>query len=323
MKTVYLSGLGVMGRRHLRGLVRAGASVVAFDPDPVSHAKAASELAAEGLPAESLKCVTALPSGEFDAAVFSETAAWRHGNLGQFLERARATRFLLEKPLSSNPDHVEAYVGMFERAGVPLPAVSVNFPRRLWGITHRLRELAAGSVDVQMTINGGAFGLGCNGIHYLDAFLFLAGAERAEIQFCNIDKMMVASGRGRQFADYGSRFLLRAGNISLFCATSANSSAPVMVTVRGDHFLALVDETNLTWKVLCRSDASSLPNYRYGGDYEVVEQGPFHIDNLDVITQHWMEGTAELASLTAALPAHRLLHEILISGGAKPPFNYT
>lgn len=323
MKTAYLSGLGIMGRRHLKGLVRSGANVVAFDPDPVSHAKAASDLAADGLPSTSLTCVNELPAGQFDAAIFSETAAWRHENLSRFLSRSRAARFLLEKPLSSNPDCVEAYPSLFAKADVSLEAVSVNFPRRLWGITHKLRELSAFSGCVQMTINGGAFGLGCNGIHYLDMFLFLAGADHADIQYCELDKAMVASGRGSQFADYGGRFLLRSGNINLFCATGANSSAPVMLTVRGDHFLAMVDETNLSWKVLRRSPVSSLPNYRYGGDYDPVEEGPFHVDSLDVITQRWMEGSAELPSLTQALPAHRLLHGILISGGAKPPFSYT
>lgn len=323
MKKAYLSGLGVMGRRHLKGLVRAGAHVVAFDPDSASHARAASDLAAEGLSVDALTCVTELPAGEFDAAVFSETAAWRHENLGRFLACSRASRFLLEKPLSSNPEYVEAFPGLFSQVGVPLDAVCVNFPRRLWGITQRMRELAAGSRAVQMTINGGAFGMGCNGIHYLDAFLFIAGAEQADIQFCELDTVMVASGRGSQFADYGARFLLRAGNVNLFCSTSANSSAPVMVTVRGDHFLVLVDEANLTWKMLSRAPSSKLPNYRYGGDYEVVEKGPFPIDNLDVITQRWMGGATELPTLSEALPAHRLLHGILNSGGAKPPFSYT
>jgi hypothetical protein len=33
MKTAFLSALGAMGRRHLKGLVRAGFSVTAYDVD--------------------------------------------------------------------------------------------------------------------------------------------------------------------------------------------------------------------------------------------------------------------------------------------------
>ena len=34
MPSAYLSALGMMGRRHLKGLVRAGFTVVASDPNP-------------------------------------------------------------------------------------------------------------------------------------------------------------------------------------------------------------------------------------------------------------------------------------------------
>lgn len=323
MEKVYLSGLGMMGRRHLKGLVRAGVHVVAFDPDPASHAKGAADLSAAGLSPEGVTYVTEMPADTFDAAIFSETAEWRHKNLSSFLRRNAATRYLLEKPLSANPVEVEEFPVMLAQAGVPAEAISVNFPRRLWSVTSRLQELASDSSDVQVTINGGAFGLGCNGIHYLDAFLHLARKSEAEVLFCQLDDSSVASGRGSQFLDYGGRFLLRSGKATLFCSASASSSAPVMVTVRGDHFTVLVDETDLTWKILRRSPDSKLPNYRYGADYAVIEHGPFHIDNLDVVTERWIRREAALPSLEEAMPAHRLLHQILEAGGTKQPFYYT
>lgn len=323
MKKVYLSGLGMMGRRHIKGLVRAGANVTAFDPSTGSHEKALADLAAANLPNANIKFVTEPACDNFDAAIFSETAAWRYGNVAQFLSRGRAGRYLLEKPLSADPQEIQQLPALFKKADTPIENVFVNFPRRLWDISARLRELVANSTDIQVTINGGAFGFGCNGIHYLDAFLHLCDAADAEVLFSEVDELPVASGRGTQFRDYGGRFLLRSEKATLFCSASASSSAPVLVTVRGDHFIALVDETDLTWKVLQRSPACELPNYRYGADYAVIEQGPFAIDNLDVVTERWLTDSVALPSLSQAIPAHRLLHRILEVGGVKPPFQYT
>lgn len=312
-----------MGRRHLKGLVRAGALVVACDPDPESHKKGSSELIAAGLSPDAVTYVTAMPEGKFDVAVFSETAEWRFQNFSSFLKHNRADRYLLEKPLSADSAEVEELPTLLAEAQIPIEAVSVNFPRRLWNVTARLKELASTSSDVQITINGGAFGLGCNGIHYLDMFLHLAGNGEAEVLFSQLDTTLVSSGRGSQFLDYGGRFLLRSNNATLYCSSSANSSAPVLVTVRGDHFIVLLDETDLSWKVLIRSPESKLPNYRYGADYAVIEQGPFAIDNLDVVTERWIKGEVALPNLSEAMPAHRLLDRILQTGGVKPPFHYT
>jgi predicted dehydrogenase len=323
MRNVFLSGLGTMGRRHLKGLVRAGFHVVGFDPDPASYNKALTELSEAGLSGDHFSWVDNYPTATFDVAIFSETASWRYQNIVRFLEVSKASRYLLEKPLSANPDEVEQYSGLFAAAGVAADAIYVNFPRRTWVATKILRELITGSVDVQITINGGAIGFGCNGIHYLDFVLHLAQTDVAEILFCELDEQRVASGRGSQYLDYGGRFLLRTGNISLFCAANAESSAPVLLTVRGDHFIVLLDETNLSWKVLKRSPDSKLPNYRCGADYSVMEQGALLVENLDVVTERWIERTVELPTLAEALPAHRLLERILKAGGAKPPFSYT
>ena len=72
MPTAYLSALGMMGRRHLKGLARAGFSVFSCDPDPAAHAAARSELAQSGLSEDCLRSDAALPEA-IDVAIFSET----------------------------------------------------------------------------------------------------------------------------------------------------------------------------------------------------------------------------------------------------------
>ena len=322
MTTAFLSALGMMGRRHLRGLVRAGYRVTAFDPNAASAAAARAELEADGLPAERLDWVPALPTGRFDLAIFAETTAHRFRNLAAFLDRAAADRILLEKPLSADPAEVAAFAELLRGRGL-LDRVAVNFPRRAWPCHQQLASLCAGSSGFDMTLNGGAIGLGCNGIHYLDLFLYLAGGEPAEVRFARLSPQRIASGRGAEFEDFGGSFLLEGRRGVLFAALSADSSATVTLTVRGDGFKAWLDEADRTWRLAARDPASTLPNYRYGADYRVLADGRAEAPALDEVTARWSRGEISLPGLESALAAHALLDRILRAGGATPPYRYT
>ena len=54
-----------------------------------------------------------------------------------------------------------------------------------------------------MMLNGGAIGLGCNGIHYLDKFILFSGNEMPNIKWVNLSNEIIKSGRGNHFFDYG------------------------------------------------------------------------------------------------------------------------
>lgn len=305
-----------MGRRHLKGLVRAGCQVTAFDPSEASAQAAREELIRAGLPAERLRTVTDPAPGKFDLAVFAETADHRFASVTRFAQASAARRVLLEKPLSGNPQEVEAYASV-------LPAAQVNFPRHLWPSVIRLKELCGASTRVDMTLNGGAFGFGCNGIHFLDLFLHLSGAGTFSVPWSQLSDVPVASGRGARFRDYGGRFVVETPRGALLCSGASESSAPVSMCIRGDHFAAWIDESDLTWRLTVRDPASRLPNYRYGGEYRVEAQGPLDVPPLDVVTERWARGEAALPSLAESMPAHRLLERILRAGGAAPPYAYT
>jgi predicted dehydrogenase len=310
----------MMGRRHLKGLVRAGYLVLGCDPSAASVQAAKDELSRAGLPAESLRAVEQTPAENFDLAVFAETAAHRFGNVSRFAQASRARRVLLEKPLSADPQEVDAFVGLFGGLG---DAVQVNFARRAWPMVAKLRALCEASSCFDMTVNGGAFGFGCNGIHYLDLFLFLSGVRSAKVALSRLSGIPVASGRGAGFQDFGGRFVVETPRSALMCAGEAESSAPVAVTIRGAHFAAWIDERDFRWRLAVRDPASRMPNYRYGADYRVEADEQSDVPAPEVVTERWARGELQMPSLEDALASHRLLDEVLRTGGATPPYRYT
>lgn len=310
-----------MGRRHLKGLLRAGFRVTAFDPRRESFDIARHEMEQAGLPVDSLQWVTQIPAERFGVAVFAETAAYRYRNLGSFLKVSSAGRILLEKPLSADPREVNAFTGLV-RSGESAN-VNVNFPRRTWPFVKQLKSLCDASSHVRLTVNGGAFGFGCNGIHYLDLFIYLVGGDQPDVQFARISPLSIASGRGSEFRDIGGQFVVANQRGMMFCSGEASSSAGSLFTICGDHFLAGVDETDLSWRLMERDPASSAPNYRCGRDYHTSSQGALQVDALDVVTERWATGQLSLPDLDEALRAHGMLHAILTAGGIAPPYQYT
>lgn len=319
--TAFVSALGAMGRRHVKGLVRAGFDVFAVDPNPLVFDIARKELQEAGLDSGKLTMVVR-PSGRFGVAVFAETTSDRLANFSSFLKVASAGRILLEKPLAADPTEYDQFLDI-ARVHDVANITQVNFIRRTWRHLQHISDMCALEKEFVMTLNGGAIGLGCMGIHYLDTFLCLSGEEMPSVLWAALSAETVKSGRGPQFEDFGGDFVLQGPRGRLLASLSAGSSSNVVMTVRGEHFMAQVDYNEMQWKITRRKPGSSMPLYRYGADYEVVKQGHLEIPAMDAITESWALGKIELPVLEQALATHVLLDKVLRAGGARAPYRFT
>ena len=119
--TAFVSALGAMGRRHVKGLVRAGFDVVAVDPNPAVMDVARRELHEAGLDSGKLSIVDR-PTGRFGVAVFAETTPDRLANFVRFLDSSFADRILLEKPLSADPAEYDRFLAIASDVPCSVPS---------------------------------------------------------------------------------------------------------------------------------------------------------------------------------------------------------
>jgi hypothetical protein len=313
----YLCGLGSMGQRHLVGLARAGFQVIGQDPKESAFEAAKAALEAAGLDSGLLQKGPCPP--RVAVALFCETADRRLDNVEQFLASRDASRLLLEKPLTADPREL----GRYRSLAALRPGIQVNLPLRALPFFRRLSPLALESSSVTMTLNGGAKGLGGNGIHYLDLFLSLTAEGGAAVPWCRLDEEALPSPRGAQFEDFGGDFLVENPRGRLYASLTASSSAAPVLTVRGDHFLAVFDEGTQSFHLRRRRQHSVRPASDYGRDYEPVAEGPMTGVDHPSLTEQWAKGTLALPTLQQAVAAHELLFEILGSGGAARPYRFT
>lgn len=97
----------------------------------------------------------------------------------------------------------------------------VNCPRRMYEGYKAIKPLFEGKV-VNMTVNGGEWGMGCNTIHFLDVYSFLTGQYDYTLNTGAVDEQIIDSKRAgyKEFtgtirADYAN-----GGTVVLNCSTS-------------------------------------------------------------------------------------------------------
>ena len=321
IKKAYISGLGSMGRRHLKGLIKIGCKVEAYDPNETVFDIAKSELKRESLNLENLIKVDR-PSENYDFAFFSETASSRFQNFKLFTDKSYAKKILLEKPLSSNPQEINSYLNIAKNKNID-KQIEVNFIRRSWPHIKKIFDYFKNEKEFIMTINGGAIGLGCNGIHFIDNFIFFSNNDAPAVKWVDLSENLIESGRGKEFYDFGANFVITSSKGKLLSSITANSSSNVILTIKGKHFIITVNYGNLTWNIMERRCSLDVPMYRYGLNYETVENGIFDIPNNDTFIKNWTQDNLKLPDLEIANLSHKCIEEILVNGGINPPYRFT
>lgn len=173
---VVIIGAGQIGSWHLQGLapLLPAIEVYVYDPSPHSLNAAAARLAerveVKDLPVRFTSTVSALPE-KVDLLISATDARHRLTSLQHIMKRREIDAFLLEKVLFQQ---VHEYAEFATMVGPQVSRVWVNCPRRLWPIYQRVRQLLDGR-RIDLRVSGGRWGLGCNGIHFIDLFEFLTG----------------------------------------------------------------------------------------------------------------------------------------------------
>ena len=72
-----------------------------------------------------------------------------------------------------------------------------------------------------------------------------------------------------------------------------------------------------------RRSGLDVPMYRYGLNYETVENGTFDIPNNDTFIENWTHDNIKLPDLETANISHKCIEDILVCGGINPPYRFT
>jgi predicted dehydrogenase len=246
-----------------------------------------------------------------ETAVLATTAGGRLEQLEVLAERG-VRNILLEKPLEQSRARVRRLADVARDAGL---RAHVHLHRRSNPEYRQLRDRGG---PYRLVVTGGAFGLACNGIHYLDLAVFLARAP-GRLVHAELEPEPIGSGRGARFRDYGGHGLFAFGDgTRLYLESWATSAGPELVTVVQREAASVYD--GLVALSYERAAASTEPPYRYGAGWSRDERAHFETLRGGETTRRWLEELRDevepvLPTLADALPAHELLFDLLETSG--------
>lgn len=315
---VLLIGAGRMGLRHLRGLSAVEGQIVIVDTRNNSKEDVFRCVNEFGVKSD-IKFVSSLneisiPSNGFDAAILSTTA---HLRLEQFLWAAEhdIKNILVEKPLEQSRAKCREIQKIARANDIN---VRCNHYRRTLPF---FTEIKKSGGPYHIIVNTGAFGLACNGIHWLDFGIYMTGSKQPKLLFGKIDPTIVKSGRGEDFRDYGGcGFFAFEDGSRLILNSSADSSAPTAITITQPRSHCIIDQESDLIILYERDKNSTKPNYLYGADYTRKEIKGAESVKLWDITTNWINSISHhdtflLPSLEDALVGHELLFDLLETSG--------
>lgn len=257
-------GVGRMGRRHIAAAKRAGLEIDAIaDASEESLALARQEHPLAGV--RTFTDAAAMLAEVRAEVVIVSTTAPTHCDYVCQAAAAGARYVLCEKPMAVSLAECDRMLDACRRAGTRL---AVNHQMRFMEQYTAPKAIVASEAFgglSSMTVATGNFGLAMNGVHYFEAFRFMAD-ERPRRVTAWFSSEPVPNPRGPQFADHaGTVRLETASGKRFYLDCGADQGHGMAVIYAGRAGLLIVDELVGTMSVAVReAQYRALPTTRYG-----------------------------------------------------------
>lgn len=243
MKKVVIIGAGQLGSRHLQGIAQ---SEISIDIEIVEPFEASRKIAEERYyEIENRDNVNSINfygsidelSANLDLVIVATGANVRFKVVSELLKKKNVENLVLEKVLFQQIEEYEKTDKLLSETNTKC---WVNHPRRMFPVYSKLKELLDGSTQISYNFQGGNWGLGCNGLHFIDHLAFLVNSTNVKINNSQLDNKVYESWR-EGFVEFNG---LLSGKIDnhIFTIYSNAHSAPFVFTIVSDKVVAKIFE---------------------------------------------------------------------------------
>jgi len=188
-KIILIVGVGQLGLRHLQSLKLSQyeLDIVVVDSSYEAITRAKKAVIEAGITASVcyLDSLHDVPE-HIDIAIVATTANSRLAIL-ELLLKKKVTNIVLEKIAFNSLIDIDAAKLLVTTANHK--NIWVNCPRRLYPIYKALKTELEGSLFKRFTVTGNNYGMGCNGIHFIDLLAYLISDSYYELSSENISSV--------------------------------------------------------------------------------------------------------------------------------------
>ena len=246
METLLIIGAGQLGSRHLQSLKKLSRDVSIQVVEPSQGAIARARQRYSELPDNPrIRQLQFLPSvgevsGDIDLCIVATGADVRFEVTRQLIDRGEVRNILFEKVLFQRPEHYEAMKTLLAGRGMK---AWVDCSRRYFPVYREIQALITGGDAIEISVNGGRWGLACNAVHFLDLMVFFAGSTSYRLRSELVDPQMIPAKREGFHEFQGVLEAVFTNTRRVILSESRCSSAPYLVSiVTPEHYFALDEE---------------------------------------------------------------------------------
>ncbi len=241
---IAIVGAGQLGTRHLQGLIRLSlpCEIHIVDPSEKSLALARQRVneVAAAAPHSLIyhNQIESLPQF-LDYVVVATTADIRLKVMHALFHGRTVRNILLEKVLFQRISDYAIADKLLNQANT---RAWVSCLRRAAPIYHKLRTFFVEDPLQYVDVRGGNWGLGCNGIHFLDIIAYITDAKPHSLSTEMLDESIIDSKRPG-FIEFTGTLLGYCGDTSFSFTAQRSSQAPLLITLRGANRSCIIDES--------------------------------------------------------------------------------
>lgn len=243
MRNILLVGAGQLGSRHLQGLAKLDSNRVAIDvvdPSHISLETAKSRCQEVSTHQEQIcyhTSIKTLSTDRYDLVIIATSADIRYQVLKQLIEQVHIKYLVLEKILFQKIDEFELTDQLITHHKIP---TWVNHPRRHFSLYKQIRTTLKNANEIEFSVTGGAWGLGCNALHFLDIFEYLCNRRETVIHTDYLNSKLINSKRAGFFEINGK--LTGENGASHFSISCFDEPSPILINIASEHLNVHINE---------------------------------------------------------------------------------
>lgn len=300
MKKILLVGCGNIGSRHLQSLCNTSGFVIdVVENNPEAIKKTEDIIGKPDKSAifwhDNLSHISDVP----DLCIIATSSAHRKQIILEMLCRG-VRRFLLEKIIAQSEksyrDILESFLKYNAKGWV-------NITRRYSSYYQGLKDsFYKDNEKIRILVDSGDHGLACNGIHYLDLFLFLDNSSKLE--YVEEPRDLEISGTKRSdYIDFTGDLLIRSekGSLIRLNFTGDSDALPVMI-IQNSKRRYIIEDNNLT-----AFSSFNNNNWLLKGDSGMTEFPHVSCLTAIIVNEILSDDKCKLPTLEESFETHRIL----------------
>ncbi len=251
MKKIALIGAGQLGSRHLQGLAKSELYISIEVVEPFEGSRNIAKQRFEEIPTnEKIKEINFYEnisqlSEELDVVIVATNADVRFNVVKELLKNKKITNLILEKVLFQKIEEYEKIEELLEKTNTKC---WVNHPRRMYPFYKDLKEKLFDAKNINFSVSGGAWGLGCNGLHFLDSFSYLASKKDIILNSTFLNKNLYDTKRDG-FKEINGIILGKIGSHNFFINCTEKEVSPIQFNITSDNLNIIIDELNGWYRI--------------------------------------------------------------------------